>query len=248
MQQIPRAGGYRACFRAEPGNVLVKADYATLQMRIAADLAPDPAMCAVFRQEAQGGPDVHTATAMMLLDKQQGAVTKADRQIAKSAGFGLLFGMSARGLQIYARMTYGVEFSEAEAAAHRRHWLAGYPGIAAWHDRTYRERPSESRSRAGRRRLLPKGTPATFALNSPVQGVEADGAKLALALLWERRSDCPTARPILFNHDEIVVEVPEEDGEAARVWLERAMTDGMSPWLGEVPVKVEGRCVRTWGD
>ncbi len=76
--------------------------------------------------------------------------------------------------------------------------------------------------------------------------------KLALALLWERRSECPGAVPVLVCHDEVVVECNEDRGEETKRWLEKAMIEGMDTVLngmdeGHVPVEVEGRIARSWG-
>lgn len=245
-QQIPQdeEGGkavYRACIRAPEGRVLVKCDYSTLQMRIACNRARDKALYDVF---AAGG-DPHTATAQALLGKQD--VTKADRQIAKSANFALLFGAGSEGLRIYAKTTYGIDLSEDEAKAHRASFFRRYSGLARWHDETRWLKVPETRTVAGRRRLLPGHAPDTWRLNSPVQGDEADGLKLALALLWERRNRCPGVRPVLAVHDEIVLEVDEAEAGPARLWLEEAMLDGMRPVLDPVPCKVESRIYRTWG-
>lgn len=247
LQQIPRdeedgKKTYRLPFRAGPGKVLVKADYATLQMRIACLLARDEAMGSVFL----AGEDVHTATAQRTLGKKD--VSKADRQIAKSQNFGLLFGMSAEGLRVYAKATYGVSFTKAEAERHRSAFFAAYPGLARWHAQTRAGRVKETRSVAGRRRLLSPNTPDTERLNSPVQGVEADGAKAALSLLWRRRSECPSAKPVLFAHDEIVIEVDQGEAEGAKRWLEEAMIGGMQPHLKPVPVRVDGKICRAWGE
>jgi DNA polymerase-1 len=89
-------------------------------------------------------------------------------------------------------------------------------------------------------------TPFTHRLNSPVQGAEADGAKLAMALLWERRDQAPGAFPVLFVHDEIVVEADAGQAEATAAWLRQAMLDGMAPLLDPVPVEVEVKVGRTW--
>jgi DNA polymerase-1 len=105
----------------------------------------------------------------------------------------------------------------------------------------------ECRTLAGRRRLLDDKTPYTHRLNSPVQGTEADGSKLATALLWERRDQCPGAFPVLFVHDEIVIECDEAQAEAAARWLKQAMLDGMTQVLDTVPVEVEVKVARTWG-
>ena len=80
-----------------------------------------------------------------------------------------------------------------------------------------------------------------------MQGSGADGLKAALALLWERRAECPTAVPVLVVHDEIVVEVDDGEAEAAKAWLVLAMTDGMRPFADPVPVVVEASVQRTWG-
>jgi DNA polymerase-1 len=83
-------------------------------------------------------------------------------------------------------------------------------------------------------------------LNTPVQGTGADGLKRALGLLWERRSECPEAVPVLVVHDEIVVECAVTQADAAAVWLKRAMLDGMAPLVDPVPVEVEVAIGRTW--
>jgi DNA polymerase I-like protein with 3'-5' exonuclease and polymerase domains len=88
----------------------------------------------------------------------------------------------------------------------------------------------------------------TERVNSPTQGTEADGAKRALALLWQRRAEVPSARPVLFNHDEIVVEVDEGEAETAKGWLVRALLDGMAPLIAPVPVRVDAKVGPSWGD
>lgn len=92
------------------------------------------------------------------------------------------------------------------------------------------------------------------AMNHPMQGSCADGLKLGLALLYERRHDCPGAFPIIALHDEIVVECNEEDAEAVATWLEQSMKDGMAEVLAlgasgdhHVPVEVEVKRGKTWG-
>src|SRR3712207_6533082 len=93
----------------------------------------------------------------------------------------------------------------------------------------------------------------TDRLNAPVQGTGADGLKLALALLWERREECPGAVPVLVCHDEVVVECSSERALDAKAWLEGAMVEGMDTVLNDtdevhVPVEVEGRIARSWGE
>jgi DNA polymerase-1 len=241
LQQVPRDPRYRRCFVATPGRVLVKSDYSQLQLRVAAKVAGDRAMLGAYAR----GEDLHTLTARQLTGKAD--VTKADRQLAKAVNFGLLFGLGAKGLRGYARGNYGLDLSEAQAAQYRRAFFAAYPGLGRWHRRAGSCRARECRTLAGRRRLLDDKTPYTHRLNSPVQGTEADGAKLAMALLWERRDQCPGAFPVLFCHDEIVVEADADQADAAAAWLRQAMLDGMAPLLDPVRVEVEVRIARTWG-
>jgi DNA polymerase family A len=91
----------------------------------------------------------------------------------------------------------------------------------------------------------------TDRLNAPVQGTAADGLKLALALLRERRAECPGAVPVLVCHDEVFVECAAEQAADAKAWLEKAMVDGMDAVLNStdevyVPAQVEGRIARSW--
>jgi DNA polymerase-1 len=74
-----------------------------------------------------------------------------------------------------------------------------------------------------------------------------DGAKLAMALLWERRHLCPGALPVLFVHDEIVVECDQGQADAVAAWLKAAMVEAMAPLVEPVPVEVEVKVARTWG-
>jgi DNA polymerase-1 len=241
LQQVPRDARYRRCFRAPEGRILVKADYGQLQLRIAARIAGDKRMLDAYGR----GEDLHTLTAMSITGKSE--VTKAERQTAKAVNFGLLFGLGARGLQSYARGEYGLDLTLDEAARYRQAFFATYPGLQRWHRTATAATAKECRTLAGRRRLLHDKTPYTHRLNTPVQGTEADGAKLAMALLWERREQCPGAVPVLAVHDEIVVEADAAQADAAAAWLKAAMVDAMAPLLAPVPCEVEVKVGPTWG-
>jgi DNA polymerase-1 len=261
LQQIPRGAGYRRCIVARPGRVLVKADYSQIELRIAAKIADETAMIAAYRD----GADLHTLTAAAVTGKPFEDIGKADRQLAKAVNFGLLYGMGCKTLAGYARSNYGVTLAEAEAKRYRDKFFRAYPGLKAWHHRVTRtveaaftrdpNATHETRTLLGRRRVLPVAAgPAdrrypsvNDALNTPVQGTGADGLKLALGLLWERRADCPGATPLIFCHDEIVVEAPADRADAAAAWLKSAMIDGMAPLIAPVPVEVEVTTGPTWG-
>jgi DNA polymerase I-like protein with 3'-5' exonuclease and polymerase domains len=241
LQQIPQDVRYRRCVAAPPGRLLVRADYSQIELRIAALISEDKAMLDAYRS----GIDLHVSTAQRMLGKQD--VSKAERQIAKSANFGLLYGLGARGYRAYAQAHFGLRLSEDQARHYRKAFFDAYPGLAAWHRQTGRtgEQAIETRTLAGRRRLGVQRF--TEKLNSPVQGSGADGLKQALGLLWERRHDCPGAFPVIACHDEIVIECDADQAEAVASWLKHAMLDGMAPLIEPVPVEVEVKVGRTWG-
>jgi DNA polymerase-1 len=241
LQNLPRDPRYRRCFAAPPGRVLVKADYSQIELRIAAKVANEPAMIEAYRR----GDDLHALTARQILGKSD--VTKADRQLAKAVNFGLLYGMGARGFRAYARSHYGVELTETQATKYRRAFFAAYPALRRWHNivGATQDRPIETRTLAGRR--CQNVGRFTEKLNLGVQGTGADGLKAALALLWERRAECPGAVPVLAVHDEIVVECNADRADAAAAWLKQAMLDGMAPLADPVPVAVEVTVAPTWG-
>jgi DNA polymerase-1 len=240
MQQLPR-GDYRRCIVAPPGRVLVKADYSQIELRIAAKVSSDKDLLESYQQ----GEDLHTRTARTVLGIQD--VTKQHRQLAKALNFGLLYGMGARGFRQYARSQYGVDLTETEAGRYREAFFRSYPGLAAFHRRVRSSQVKETRTLAGRRLLLDDKTPYPLRLNTPIQGTGADGLKLALALLWERRDQASGAFPVLAVHDEIVVEADADGAEGAAAWLKAAMVDAMQPLINPVPVEVEVKAARTWG-
>jgi DNA polymerase-1 len=237
LQNLPRDKHYRRCFIAPAGRVLVKADYSQIELRIAAKLSGDRAMLAAY----QAGEDLHTLTAQRVLGVAD--VTREQRQLAKAINFGLLYGMGVKSFRAYALAQYGLRLTEAEAGRYRDAFFTAYAGLRRWH-RSIANPPIDTRTLAGRRRLNVERY--TEKLNTPVQGTGADGLKLALALLWERRAECPGSFPVLVVHDEIVVECDAGQADAVKGWLTRAMADAMAPLIDPVPVEVEVKAGRTW--
>lgn len=238
LQNIPRDPRHRACFHPADGRVLVKADYAQIELRIAAALAGEARMLAALAR----GEDLHTLTASLVLGKAPDAVTKEDRQLAKAVNFGLLYGMGAAAFAVHTRTAYGLSLTDDEAKALRARFFAAYPGLKRWH-RSQPDGVVEVRTAAGRRRVVERFTDK---LNTPVQGTGADGLKLALALLWETRQQCPSAAPVLVVHDEIVVECDADEAETARAWLVDAMERGMRALVPQVPIVVEAVICGDW--
>jgi DNA polymerase-1 len=248
LQNIPRSGPLRSYIRAPEGRDFVIVDYSQIELRIAAKISGDTEMLSAYAQ----GRDLHTLTAQSLTGREE--VTKDDRKLAKAVNFGLLYGMGAKGLQTYALRSYGVEMSLEEAAGYRRRFFQTYPGLKRWHERerrTWQRGDTDTRTLIGRRRTNVQKL--TDRLNAPVQGTGADGLKLALALLWELRNECPGAVPVLVCHDEVVVECDAGQATDVKAWLENAMVEGMEAVLNStggtcVPVEVETQIARSWGE
>jgi DNA polymerase I-like protein with 3'-5' exonuclease and polymerase domains len=248
LQNIPRSGPLRSYIRAPEDHLFVVADYSQIELRIAAKISGDTEMLSAYTE----GRDLHTLTARSLTSREE--ITKDDRKLAKAVNFGLLYGMGAKGLQSYALRSYGVEMSLEEATLYRRRFFQTYPGLKRWHDnerRAWLRGGTETRTLIGRRRM--DLVRLTDRLNAPVQGTGADGLKLVLALVWERRGECPGAVPVLVCHDEVVVECDAEQAGVAKAWLEKAMIEGMNAVMNStgtapVPVEVEARIARCWGE
>lgn len=240
LQTVPHLPGepYRSCVEAPPGYKLVIADLSQIELRIAAKIADEKNMIRAFNAKQ----DLHTLTAQQVLGIQE--VTKQDRQLAKAVNFGLIYGMGAPKFKRYARLQYGVEMTEEEAKGYTDRYAKAYPAIKRWH-RSMGNEPVTTRTLAGRWRL---GVEAySEKLNTPVQGTGADGLKLSLALLYERRAECPNSFPVILCHDEVVVECPEADAERTAAWVKQAMLDGISWMLHPVPTEVEVKVADNWG-
>jgi DNA polymerase I-like protein with 3'-5' exonuclease and polymerase domains len=150
--------------------------------------------------------------------------------------------------------TVEVEDGGNEATLYRRRFFQTYPGLKWWHEherQAWLRGGTETRTLTGRRRMDVERL--TDRLNAPVQGTAADGLKLALALLWERRGKCPGAVPVLVCHDEVIVECDAQWAADANAWLKKAMIEGMEAVMHgmdevNVPVEVEARIARSWGE
>jgi DNA polymerase I-like protein with 3'-5' exonuclease and polymerase domains len=251
LQNLPRLPGYRRAFVAPPGRVLLKADYSQIELRIAARVSGDRAMI----QALADGEDLHVRTARLITGKPE--VSKEERQAAKITNFSMIYGGSAEALRRKAKTDYGVELSPEDAERYREAFFRAYPGIARWHGHLLRQRrrqeagrePAELRTLTGRRALIAPDLWHGARANYIVQGTGGDGIKQALALLWERRAQCPDALVVLVIHDEIVLEVPEGRETEAAAWLKGAMIDGMAPLLDPVPLgSIEVKTGKNWHD
>jgi len=216
----------RTAFIAPPGSSIVSADYSQIELRIMAHLSGDERLRDAFAH----GEDVHRATAAEIFGVTPLEVGPDQRRVAKSINFGLIYGMSAFGL---ARQL-GLERSAAQTYIDR--YFARYPGVARYmeearqtaRDKGYVETAfgrrlwfPEIRSSNGNRR---QGAERA-AINAPMQGTAADLIKLAMIAVqdWLSRSTRKSCL-ILQVHDELLLEVPDDELSEVRTHLPRLMS------------------------
>ena len=215
----------RSAFVAPPNHRIVSADYSQVELRIMAHLSDDPRLLEAFAQ----GEDVHRATAGEVFGLTPIEVTSEQRRAAKAINFGLIYGMSAFGLA----KQIGVDRTAAQAYMDR--YFARYPGVARYmeetragaRDKGYVETvfgrrlwlPEIRSSNAGRRQGAERA-----AINAPMQGTAADLLKRAMLAVqdWLDAQELQTLL-ILQVHDELVLEVPEQELDRVREALPKLM-------------------------
>ncbi len=241
VQNIPRH--LRRIFKAEKGNLFVIADFSQIELRIASEYVKEERMIRAFKE----GKDLHRYTASLFLGKPEEEITKEERQLAKAVNFGLIYGISAKGLVEYAK-TYGIDLSLETAQSIRSAFFEYYKGFKEWHERVKRELKEKKESR-GYTLLGREYTAHTFpdGVNYPIQGTGADLLKLAVLMFSaELKHKNMQARLVNLVHDEVVVECKEEEAQEIKNLLEKAMKHAGRIVLKEVPVEVEVVIKERW--
>jgi DNA polymerase-1 len=215
----------REAFVADECCHLVSADYSQIELRIMAHISQDANLLKSFA----AGEDIHRATAAEIFSLAPDEVDSEQRRYAKIINFGLIYGMSAFGL---ARQL-GIE--RAAGQQYMERYFARYPGVANYMQRTREAARSQGYVETvfGRRLWLPeirssnaarRGNAERAAINAPMQGTAADLIKLAMiAVQGWIESESLRARLIMQVHDELVLEVPDEELEQVRSELPRLM-------------------------
>ena len=210
----------RRCFLPEEGEDFLSADYSQVELRIMASLSGDKHMIEAFRT----GQDIHAATSAKINHKAIDEVTREERSKAKSANFGIIYGISAFGL------AQGLGIDRKEAKQLIDNYFKEFPNVA-----DYIERCKEDARTAGyaitimgRRRYLPdinsrNGTVRAFAernaVNAPIQGTAADIMKVAMVNVWRRlHREGMHAHLLLQVHDELNLSVsPQEHSQVEQI-------------------------------
>lgn len=228
-----------------PDSVIMSADYSQIELRIMAHLSGDGHLCEAFRE----GIDVHAATAAKIFGIPVSAVTADQRRIAKTANFGIMYGISAFGL------AQNLACSRSEAQKLIDDYFGSFPSIRAWIDGTLAAAREKGyvQTLFGRRRYVPdvvsgNATVRSFAernaVNAPIQGTSADIIKLAMVAVDRRlREASPESRMVLQIHDELLLEVPRPEIEKVRGIVLEEMQGVISL---NVPLTVECNYGSNW--
>jgi DNA polymerase I len=251
LQNIPirteLGRGIRAAFIAEPGHVLLTADYSQIELRLLAHFSRDPLLVEAYRR----GDDIHTLTASQVFGVPPLMVTPDHRRQAKVVNFGIVYGLSPFGLS----QNLGIE--PAEAKLFIANYFEKYMGVRAFIDKTLEEarRDLKVKTLHGRIRPIPdinsknsnqRGFAERTAVNTPLQGTAADLIKIAMiridAALQKRGLK---SRMTLQVHDELVFEVPEKEVETMQSLVREHMEKAHAL---AVPLKVEMGVGPNWRD
>jgi DNA polymerase-1 len=237
----------RKAFVADKGNVLVKADYSQVELRLAAHMSQDDKMIDVFR----AGEDIHSATAAWVYGIAVDTVTPAQRREAKTLNFGVLYGM---GPNAFARSA-GISLEEARSFIGR--YKEQYKGLTAFIEATLQDARvlGYVETLYGRRRQMPElhsTNPAIssqaerVAFNFPLQGSAADILKKAMiALEAEIDANWPGVKMVLTVHDELVCEVPAKQAKDFGAVMKKIMEGVITL---DVPLIVDVSTGPNWQD
>lgn len=235
----------RRAFVADPGCVLLSADYSQIELRILACLSGDEAMVDAFLS----GADFHTATAAKIYKENIGDVTAEQRRKAKTANFGIVYGISAFGL------SERLQIPRAEAKSLIETYFTTYPGVNDYLKKSVETAQKQGyvTTLMGRKRYLPdinsrnavvRGYAERNAVNAPIQGSAADIIKRAMIDIYaDMRSAGLRSRMIMQIHDELIFNVYPDELEQLRSIVENRMKNA---YKGRVPLEVAAGTGHNW--
>jgi DNA polymerase-1 len=231
----------REAFIAPQGAHIVSADYSQIELRIMAHLSQDAGMLQAFANNE----DIHRATAAEIFGVERSAVDNEQRRYAKVINFGLIYGMSAFGL------AQNLNIERGAAASYIERYFARYPGVKAYMENTRAEAKQKGyvETYFGRRLWVPeinspnvqrRNGAERAAINAPMQGTAADLIKLAMISVQNWLvSEHLQSKLIMQVHDELVLEVPDDELEKVKQKLPELMQNVATltvPLLAEVGV------------
>jgi len=237
----------RAAFIAEPGHVLLAADYSQIELRLLAHFSEDKLLVEAYRK----GEDIHTLTASQVFGVPPLMVNAEHRRRAKAVNFGIVYGLSAFGLS----QQLGIDTKEAKQFIDA--YFEKYSGVRGFIDRTLDEARRELKVKTlfGRVRPIPdihsknynlRGFAERTAVNTPLQGTAADLIKIAMIRIdTELRERGLRSRMLLQVHDELVFEVPDDEVDTMKQLVSARMENVHNL---KVPLKVDVGVGKNWRD
>ena len=240
----------REAFIAEPGHVLISADYSQIELRVLAHMAKIDALTDAFKQ----GLDIHAMTASEMFGVPIEGMDPMVRRRAKAINFGIIYGISAFGLA----NQLGIE--RGEASDYIKAYFEKFPGIKGFMDETkeFARNTGYVETAFGRRLFLKdinaKGPARSFAerqaINAPIQGSAADIIKRAMIVMPGALEKAGLkARMLLQVHDELIFEAPEAEAEAVIELARSVMEKAPLPALElSVPLVVDAQSGANWAE
>jgi DNA polymerase-1 len=249
LQNIPvrdaRGREIRKAFVPEEGHVFFSADYSQIELRLMAHLSKDTSMIADFRS----GNDIHAATAAKIFGVELKDVTREMRSRAKTANFGIIYGISSYGLS--ERLTIG----RKDAKELIDGYFSSYPGVKLYMDESIKKARDLGyvTTMLGRKRYLPdilsrnqvvRGNAERNAINAPIQGSAADIIKIAMVRIHDRmRKEKYLSRMIMQVHDELIFEVITDELEKLKSMVLEEMSGAVKL---DVPLLVDWGTGNNW--
>jgi DNA polymerase-1 len=243
--RTPLGREIRACFIAEPGNLLTSADYSQVELRLLAHIAGEDVLKEIFRR----GEDVHTATACRVFSVTPDQIDPGMRSKAKMINYGIVYGLSAYG------MADRLDIPQSEADDFIQRYLAGFPAVGRFIEETIAQGTEHGyvSTLFGRRRQVPelrarrwelRKQGERFAVNMVIQGTAADIMKVAMVRCDQALAEAGLqSKLILQIHDELLFEGPA--GEAEQV--KQLACDGMArAFEMDPPLAVEAGIGSDW--
>ncbi|MBC6983814.1 DNA polymerase I [Caulobacter sp. 17J80-11] len=241
----------RAAFVAEPGHVLISADYSQIELRLLAHIGDIPQLKRAFA----AGVDIHASTASEMFGVPVEGMPAETRRRAKAINFGIVYGISAFGLANQLGIPQG------EAGDYIKTYFERFPGIRAYMD----ERKAEIREHGfvttlfGRKVHIPdiraksvgqRQFAERAAVNAPIQGTAADIIRRAMVRMPQALAEAGLkTRMLLQVHDELVFEAPEAEAEKAIAVIRQVMQGAAEPAVSlSVPLVVDARAAATWDE
>ena len=241
----------RRAFIAEPGHVLISADYSQIELRLLAHIGDIPQLKHAFRE----GLDIHAMTASEMFGVPVEGMPSEVRRRAKAINFGIIYGISAFGL------SNQLGIPQDEAGAYIKTYFERFPGIRAYMDRMKQEVRATGfvTTVFGRRVNIPAVKSKSVAerafgdraaINAPIQGAAADVIRRAMARMPAAlKAEGLRAKMLLQVHDELVFEAPQDEAEAVIGVAKQVMERAPEPAVAlSVPLEVEARAAANWDD